>query len=414
MYTKLCRKLNSESGMALLVAMFITFLSSIMITFYMGSVIQESKHSVWQKERAQSLFLAEAGIQKGIYFLNKPDDPDNPWAAYVDREKEVLLVSENQIPVYNGTDIDDPADRYKENYRISLHDRFVDENGAIVALPPRFFLIKSTGTIKRSIPIKRSVSAIVSIIGGIPVPGALSIYDDTDLEDELIQFESSQWVVSGVDIDDPLGKTGVAGVAIANTGDGVTGEEGQFGQRLDQVEGVDGNNIQSVGDSSIIEDPTLPKDLEELVGYFGPMSQDISGTTRVDGSYLGALNSFQILRADLSKGDVTIPGNRTGYGVLILEGDGAFNISGGSEWYGLILCHGNIDVHLRGGGESAAHIYGALMIDDGTVTMNGTADIRYSSEALRGIRKQLVAYQVYAWCGGWGKPLGRFEVASAW
>ncbi|MFC1718437.1 hypothetical protein ACFL6S_32575 [Candidatus Poribacteria bacterium] len=408
MYTKLCMKLNSESGMALLVAMFITFLSSIMITFYMGSVIQESKHSVWQKERAQALFLAEAGIQKGVYFLNNPYDPENPWTDYVDWENEVLLVSEDQIPEYIGTDVDDPDDQFEEYYTISLHDRFVDENGAIVALPPRFFLIKSTGTINRGIPIQHTISAIVSIVAGLPVPGALSIYDDTDSEDELMQFQSSQWVVSGVDIDDPSGLTGVAGVAIANEGDGVTGEEGQFGSRLDQVEGVDGNGVQVAGDSAILEDPALPKDLSELVKYFKPMSTDISGIGKLDGSYLGAPDRYQILRVELGKGDVTIPGNCTGYGVLILEGDGGFNINGGSEWHGLILCHGNIDVHLRGGGNTAAHVYGALMIDNGTVTMNGTADIRYSSSALKSIRNQLVVYQVYAWCGGWGKPLGRF------
>jgi hypothetical protein len=409
MYKRLCIKLNNESGMALLVAMFVTFLSSIMLTFYMGSVIQESKHSVWQKERAQALFLAEAGIQKGIYYLNESDDPDNPWAPYVDREKEVLLVSEDQVPEYTGTDVDDPTDQFAESYTISLHDRFVDENGAIVALPPRFFLIKSTGTIKRSIPIQRRVSAIVSIVAGIPVPGALTIYDRDDPEDEVNQFNSSQWVISGVDIDDALGVNGIAGVAIANTEDGVTGEEGQFGIRLDQVEGIDGNDVYGAGDLAILQDPDLPKSLTELVSYFGPMSKDISGIGMLEDSYLGALTSFQILRADLSQGDLTIPGNRTGYGVLILQGDGRFNISGGSEWYGLILCHGNISVHLRGGGNSAAHVYGALMIDDGIVTMNGTADIRYSSEALKAIRKQLVAYQVFAWCGGWGKPLGRFD-----
>ena len=112
-----------------------------------------------------------------------------------------------------------------------------------------------------------------------------------------------------------------------------------------------------------------------------------------------------MLWADLSQGKITLPGGRTGYGVLILENEGEFQMDGNSEWYGLILCYGGATIDMRGGGSSAAHVYGCVMIDDGTVTMNGTADIKYSSSALWDIYDQLVAYQVYSWCGGWGKSL---------
>ena len=408
-------KLRNESGMALLTAMFIALLSSIVITLYMGSVIHESKHSVWQKERTQSIFLAEAGIQKGLYYLNNLADPYNPWSDYIDHKEKIMLVDAAQIPEYTGTDVDDPDDRYVESYTISLHDRFVDENDAIVMLPPKFFLIKSTGTIKRTIPIQRSVSAIVSTAPGLPAPGALNIFDVKDDADELLQFQSSQWVISGVDID---GGPGVPGITISNMGDNLVGQLDLPGKpiRIDQVEGENSLGIQVNGESAINaydggDNPSGTLDM--LYDYFISLLEeddDVSGIGQLRNEYLGGPEpeELKILYADLSQGTLVIPGNRTGYGVLILEGDGVFEMKGNSEWHGLVLCYGGAKIAMRGGGNSASHIYGCVMMDTGTVTMNGTADIRYSSFAMSSIANGLLKFQVFSWCGSWGKPLGRF------
>ncbi|MFC1714484.1 hypothetical protein ACFL6S_12520 [Candidatus Poribacteria bacterium] len=414
MYTKLCIKLNSESGMALLVAMFVTFLSSIMLTFYMGSVIQESKHSVWQKERAQSLFLAEAGVQKGLYYLNNLKNLDNPWAPYIDPADKVLLVSEDQVPEYTGTDVDDPNDQFAESYTISLHNRFVDADGSIVTLPPRFFLIKSEGLIKRTIPISRRVSAIVSIIPGVPAPGALNIFDVADGDDELLQFQSSQWVVSGVDMDGL--QPAVPGITVSNRGDDIVGQLDLPGlpTRIDQVEGADEFGDVVNGPGAIRpydggENPTSIMDMlyDHFMSLLWP-EDDVSGLALLKTEHLGSPTDPQILYANLNEGNLIVPGSRAGYGVIILEGEGVFELKGGSEWYGLVLCYGGAKVAMRGGGVSASHIYGCVMIDTGTVTMNGTADIRYSSLAMSMIENGLLRFQVFAWCGGWGKPLGRF------
>ena len=72
----------------------------------------------------------------------------------------------------------------------------------------------------------------------LSVPAALCIYDDPDAEDELSQFESSQWKISGVDIDDESGTTGVMGVAVSN--DDPVGT--QMGTRIDQVVGEDSDS----------------------------------------------------------------------------------------------------------------------------------------------------------------------------
>jgi hypothetical protein len=46
------------------------------------------------------------------------------------------------------------------------------------------------------------------------------------------------------------------------------------------------------------------------------------------------------------------------------------------------------------------------MVANGNVTMNGTADIVYSSKYINNINFKLLLFQVYSWCDGWGTPLG--------
>ena len=224
----------------------------------------------------------------------------------------------------------------------------------------------------------------------------------------MLQFQSSGWTISGLDRD---GQEGVAGIAVSNDADGIGGQLDLPGlpTRIDQVSGIDAATGEpTTGAGAIIENPELSPSLDTLYSYFCNMGEDISGIGRLDGTYLGDSSHFQILRADLSQGTITLPGARTGYGILILQNEGEFQMDGNSEWYGLILCYGGATISMRGGGNSAAHVYGCVMIADGTVTMNGTADIQYSSKALWDIYDQLIAYQVYSWCGGWGKPLARF------
>ena len=82
-----CPKLKDESGMAMIIIMAVTFLGTILTGSYMGLVIHESKEASRQKHRVQVLFLAEAGIEKSLYYLNNPDDPENPW---VDDQDQLL------------------------------------------------------------------------------------------------------------------------------------------------------------------------------------------------------------------------------------------------------------------------------------------------------------------------------------
>ena len=60
-------RLDSESGMVVIVALIATIIGSILVSSYMTVVISESRNSIRQKQSAQSLLLAEAGLEKGLY-----------------------------------------------------------------------------------------------------------------------------------------------------------------------------------------------------------------------------------------------------------------------------------------------------------------------------------------------------------
>ena len=281
-------------------------------------------------------------------------------------------------------------------------------------LPEGAYLVESVGTIPRinDKDIERRVSCVVDMLEAVPIPAALSILDYADTEDELIQFASADWTVDGIDMNDLslFKRTGLPGIAIANTGDEPLR---QLGDRVSQVTGADEDGNNFVGADAILEDPTLPKDLDAYAEYFEKIAYDVSGMGNIPKDKMGTFKHPQVLYANLSKGPIRLLPQPSGYGVLVLDGEGDFkfdvSMEGKAEWNGIIICARNSDINLYGGGHTASHVYGALLVAHGKVTMNGTADIVYSSKNVRNVNAKLLLYQVYSWCDGWGMPLGSDE-----
>ena len=386
------QKLKNESGMAMLVVLIMAFISSWLASSYMTVVVSESRHSVWQEHRTQSLFLAEAGLEMALHLLNNPDDPDNTW---VDETGQILDLP---LPLEYSKSM---TDGY---YEVTLYSK-----AHKTWLPEGAYLVESLATIPRlnGEGIKRGVSCVVDQLDDLEIRAALSILDYEDLQDELIQFDSVNWTVDGTDRNDDseTNKRGLPGIAIANDGDEPLR---QLGLRVNQVTGADEDGNSFVGSDAILEDSTLPKNLEKYVNYFTDIAIKVSGVANIPKELLGTAGKPQVLYADLSQGPIRILPNQPGYGVMVLSGKGDFSIEGGAEWHGVIICAEDSEINLNGGGVSAAHIYGALLISNGTVTMNGTADIVYSSKNIADIGK-LLLYQVYSWCDSWGTPLGSDE-----
>ena len=379
--------------MAMLVVLIMAFVSSWLASSYMTVVVSESRHSVWQKHRTQSLFLAEAGVEMALYLLNNPDDPDNTW---VDEAGQVLA----DPPKYTK----DLAEGY---FEVSLYSK-ADKSW----IPEGAYLVESLATIPRSNSedITRGVSCIVDELDDLEIRAALSILDYADLEDELVKFDSVEWTVDGVDMDGESRK-GLPGIAIANDGDEPLR---QLGDRVNQVTGGNEAGVYPLGEdclrgmAAILQDSDLPKDLDKYADYFLGIAINVSGVPNIPKEVLGTADKPQVLYADLSQGPIRILPNQPGYGVMVLSGKGDFSIEGGADWYGIIICARDSEINLNGGGASAAHIYGALLVSNGIVSMNGTADIVYSSKYIGKI-SELLLFQVYSWCDDWGMPLGSDE-----
>ena len=389
--------------MVLLVALVVTFLSTILAGAFMSITIQESRHSVWQKHEAQALFLAEAGVEQSLYYLNNIDDPLTPWVTQSTGEMM-------GTPLYFDIS-DDPLNG--GYYKVVVYD---SSNVGKEWIPANSYLVVSTGIIPRdnSDDIERGVACIVKQLDEVPIAAALAILDSADPEAELYQFDSTQWTVDGEDMDNP--GSGLPGIAIANealTNPGTAlGDDllDQLGIRLAQVGGIDDSGDVASGLFAILEDTDLPTDLDAYANYFIDVAIDVSGLGSIPKDDLGTFENPQVIYADLSQGPLRLLPNQPGFGVLVLDGIGDFELDvsmeGKAEWNGVIICARDSQINLNGGGATDSHIYGALLVANGSVTMNGTADIVYSSDNVNNVNLNLLLYQVYSWCGDWGSALG--------
>ncbi|MGH7858792.1 MAG: hypothetical protein ACREQY_15810, partial [Candidatus Binatia bacterium] len=78
-------------------------------------------------------------------------------------------------------------------------------------------------------------------------------------------------------------------------------------------------------------------------------------------------------------GNVTINGNLTGAGILIV--DQGLTISGSASFTGLIIVRGNTDIRTTATGSAA--VVGAIWTNAVVLDVAGSASVTYSSEALQ-------------------------------
>ena len=380
-------RLNNEAGLALIIVTIMIFISSIIASSYMSFVVSESRNSVWQMQRVQALFVAEAGVQKGLYYLNNSDGRPSEWEDDGGQLLPAPLQKEEEL--VDG-----------RRYNISLHD---SNEQSYSWLPANSYLVESDATIPRSNgDVERSVSCVVIKGTGPEVPAAVTIVDNPDPEDEIDKFNGNAWIIDGRDID---GGPGMPGVLITNDGDGLYG---QFPHnRINRITGVDEDGFPTQGEDAVIEDPNIEIDLDAIIDSFRGDWEDISGSGTIAGhTTYGAPDDFVVVYADLDQGDIHFSGQATGYGVLIVENlgeSGELFISGKLEWNGIVICSDNADVIQVGGGDGM-HVIGGLFLENGIIDVRGHTDIVYSSVNV-GKVKAMINYKIRSWCEGWGNPL---------
>ena len=86
-------------------------------------------------------------------------------------------------------------------------------------------------------------------------------------------------------------------------------------------------------------------------------------------------------------GDCSLSGNFIGYGILVV--DGSLTMSGKIIWYGVVFVVGGSSMEFDATGTPA--IYGALILGAPTtnLSLSGTADLYYSSEAMQIVQSSL-------------------------
>jgi hypothetical protein len=159
-------------------------------------------------------------------------------------------------------------------------------------------------------------------------------------------------------------------------------------KQYDQITGAGGS--PSLGEVAGVE-------LEALIAAFRRAQTDSLAPGTYTNQSLGNWSSGD-LRIHAVDGDLHLSGNSHGAGVLIV--DGSLTISGSFNFTGLIIVRG--DVRLTGGG-SGVQVYGSVLvgesitaIDVGSdMSVSGTADLFYSSQAMEKVQSLLYDRPVY-------------------
>lgn len=111
-----------------------------------------------------------------------------------------------------------------------------------------------------------------------------------------------------------------------------------------------------------------------------PQLQNVADVVLTGSSYSGLTvgsTSPWTAQIALRSGDVTIQGNSTGVGVLLVDGD--LTVRGNFTWYGVVIVTGSVN-----NSSGSALIRGALLQGDagGSFTGTGNLTIQYSGEAV--------------------------------
>lgn len=242
-------------------------------------------------------------------------------------------------------------------------NEMTDANGNLLDLPTRTF-----HSVAEAIVRKQIVNVTVN----------QSVYIDDPLAD--INFNGNAFLISGNDTN----LNGTAGPKPAIAGIGVPGSTANIksqiakNQKADVVGSGGTPSVGTVADTDFIT--TMDGFASAATIVFNGPSDDYSGT-------LGdrATMTAKITHA---KGNFKLHGNTSGCGILIVDGD--LEVVGTFDYAGLIFVKGAV-VFKGGGGNKDLH--GALMtlgaVAGEDFEINGSVQLRYSSEALTSVTTQL-------------------------
>lgn len=343
------QKMNSEAGMAMIISLAIILISSLLASSYMTIVIGEAKNAAWQKNRAQALFIAEAGIQKCLYYLNNTDSLPPEWIG----ENGNLL----STPLQVTEELDDIGE-----YTISLHS---PNEAGYEYLPSGTYLVDSAAVIERTgRDVERNVACIAASSTGGGPEAAIIIGGDLMISGNPSINGSFGSVHANGDLD-ISGNPTIAYNATASDTYSSSGSP--------EIGGTAG------GGFPLINIPEInPEDYEDLADYL------LKRNGRVyegDGTYRGRPEEFRGWKWGGDKWDFS--GNTRYDGIYYIEGDAI--VSGnpgesGPRWNVSIFAEGSIEI--SGNPRMQGILSDILFVAGGDLKINGNPDQAYEGYML--------------------------------
>lgn len=344
-----------QTGMVLVVviAMFlpIVVLASSAVTVMNA----KAASSLESRDQKVALSAAESGVDTVIHRA-RLGTLESGKAVIADLQPDLGF---HAIPTHLGTDtIDNDGDDQTDEF---------DE---------QLFEVVVTGFYRRA--TRRIVCYVGPILRMPSITGAINLQDGT----ADVSIDGASFRVRGTDTDlDGSAGDGapVPGIQIAQPGTTDTINSKLNKQQEDRVTGLGGTpSVQE--DAETLD---LPAILDEL--------RVAAHNVLPGGSYdelPGPESEWQITYID---GDLDLGGSPRASGVLAVAGDAV--LSGSVEFDGLVIVLGN--VKLSGGG-SGAMIRGGL-ICGGDLTLKGTVDVLFSSEAAEKVREIALRRRLMGW-----------------
>lgn len=353
------------------------------ITAFLRMEVVRARWTEDQLHRERAFALAEGGVGQVEALLNagawapgtaldwSNDFVDNDGDGLVDESDEALGAT---AELWGSDGIDNDGD------------------GAVDEPDEDVVRVSCQATVGRS---TRPVLAWLNrAIVNLPAPAGAVFLNDP-LADA--SFSGNAFSIDGNDtnLDGTSGSSGsIYGIAINGNPTQITSQLSN--QQKDNVTGT--GAFPSVGQ----ETPYDPFFIDALIASLGPSASTVFNN--YTGTFTGSLGDWTTgdYRITLSNGDLKIAGGSTGAGILLVDGN--LTVSGGWEFVGYVFVSGTARFTGGGGGK---RLRGTLFVggdvqqtqtgnDDEDLTVTGTIDLLFSSQALTTVQQAFSQYRISA------------------
>ncbi len=420
---------TDERGNALIVALLIMFLLTSLGITYIAITKGDKQIAGNQLASNQAFTYAEAGISEVLHRMSNPSAPppqyigETPgtvtpgWGRYVETTPGASATD----PQYNATlsdgldnngnaAIDEASEHYpvtgsmqgglpvasmlnypwvKVRYKLNAANQVLlfgdDDNNPLT--PPRENLVRGVPEIVVTAEGVKGVAQKIVTVEAVkyplpPIPG--SVYTEGSMN-----FNGNSFYIDGHDhaytapYDTIPNAATLPGIATPNNPTSISS----------QLNPQQQDNVLGSGAYPSVQSSPVKLDLQAMAAAWDQVA-DITYTGNLINPAAPSWGDPSNLKIVHVAGDLTINGNYTGAGVLIVDGN--FHMGGTLTWYGLIICLGDVDIT---GGGASKNVLGAMLIQGtltGTTNVNGNVKIMYSSAMISKLYS-LSAYQISSW-----------------